>query len=1045
MAKFKVTSPDGQSYEVNAPEGATEEEAINYAQQQFAPESFALPSNESMPGAYEGWESDARGYGARVGTSDVGYLANIAKTKMPKLLGGTRYDTSKFTERTVDGIEGYSTPFGFLSKDLVEKTNKRYDEFQALGSEEERRNYLTQQNITDAEALYPNLTPEMKQSGQALTGEVVGSIMSPTTLIAGPAALLGKGDKLWKAATKFGVLSGLWGGEYSALKQKAETGEIDAGQTAKDAAIGALAGGTLRGGAPLVYKGLKAGTDKTGEAVSKLVLKDKINVSAVEAMDQINVEAAKIIRNNGARDYLDKPGVLTKNGTVDWNVLNNFIKQDVAKKAGRTVDELKVIEKEAGMKFKVPRNESDAQEFISARTFDKYTNPEKNPFKMKLLQSISGAAVKTGRGVEKLITPSYELLKKYSPAIATKVQKMDFNILTKGNKFQQDTKVFIEQVANLDKANKNQLKKALSNGDFDQAKTILGNDVGFYNVRKTLEQLRADAAKAGIKIDKVEDYFPRYVKDHQRYLDRVNTKLRNQNSKQEISELSQIRDKLNRDIKKKYGRRATAEEQANEVNKYMQGQTKRKKSRVMMRINEELIDEYMDPIEALETYILNSINKTEKAKFFGNNARLSAGDGNQYIEDSIGALEESANLGARAPEVRQILRARLIDGEQGAGAMQTLKNISYMSFLSNPTAAATQLGDVGFSAAQNGFFRSTKNLMKQMGRQKFGDKLKYDIDEIGLGKNVSAEIGNTGKGMDKAVEKLFNLSGFTKVDRVGKNTSINSAYERAMDVLKLDAKGKLANPKQYQKFKNEWEGILGKDDFDSMVGALRNGRKTEDTKYYLFSELSKIQPISLSQMPVGYLTSKNGKIFYTLKSFALKQLDFARRKILNEIGRGEYKSAFKNTMVLSAALGGSQTFTDQIKKLTVGSPEEITVEDMPDEFVENLLKVVLLNKYSIDKLGKTKDAETFLKDLIAPPISPLFDVARDTLEYFDKPETYDEVMSSIRDPKVPFSRTRRLIPGVGRAYSEQTVDKPKRREKEFNEMMRQIRNPMGEE
>ena len=103
MAKFKVTSPDGQAYEVNAPEGATEQEAINYAQQQFAPESSDLPSNESMPGAYEGWESDARGYGARIGTSDVGYLANIAKTKMPETFGGTRYDISKFTKRTVDG------------------------------------------------------------------------------------------------------------------------------------------------------------------------------------------------------------------------------------------------------------------------------------------------------------------------------------------------------------------------------------------------------------------------------------------------------------------------------------------------------------------------------------------------------------------------------------------------------------------------------------------------------------------------------------------------------------------------------------------------------------------------------------------------------------------------------------------------------------------------------------------------------------------------------------------------------------------------------
>jgi hypothetical protein len=36
MAKYKITSPDGQTYEVNAPEGATEEDAIKYVQDNLA-------------------------------------------------------------------------------------------------------------------------------------------------------------------------------------------------------------------------------------------------------------------------------------------------------------------------------------------------------------------------------------------------------------------------------------------------------------------------------------------------------------------------------------------------------------------------------------------------------------------------------------------------------------------------------------------------------------------------------------------------------------------------------------------------------------------------------------------------------------------------------------------------------------------------------------------------------------------------------------------------------------------------------------------------
>ena len=37
MPKYRIKSPDGQTYEVNAPEGASEQEIIDFAQTQFDP------------------------------------------------------------------------------------------------------------------------------------------------------------------------------------------------------------------------------------------------------------------------------------------------------------------------------------------------------------------------------------------------------------------------------------------------------------------------------------------------------------------------------------------------------------------------------------------------------------------------------------------------------------------------------------------------------------------------------------------------------------------------------------------------------------------------------------------------------------------------------------------------------------------------------------------------------------------------------------------------------------------------------------------------
>lgn len=47
MAKFRITSPDGRTFDVNAPEGATQDDVMSYAQKQFS----APPTEQPKPGS----------------------------------------------------------------------------------------------------------------------------------------------------------------------------------------------------------------------------------------------------------------------------------------------------------------------------------------------------------------------------------------------------------------------------------------------------------------------------------------------------------------------------------------------------------------------------------------------------------------------------------------------------------------------------------------------------------------------------------------------------------------------------------------------------------------------------------------------------------------------------------------------------------------------------------------------------------------------------------------------------------------------------------
>ena len=115
----------------------------------------------------------------------------------------------------------------------------------------------------------------------------------------------------------------------------------------------------------------------------------------------------------------------------------------------------------------------------------------------------------------------------------------------------------------------------------------------------------------------------------------------------------------------------------------------------------------------------------------------------------------------------------------------------------------------------------------------------------------------------------FKWSGFRAVDRLGKETLINRAFTNHVKAIKTE--------KGLAEFRKKWTPSFG-DDMPDLIEALKKGdMESNDVKLLLWHELSDMQPVSLSEMPLKYLQNPNGRTFYMLKTFTLKQFDVMRR------------------------------------------------------------------------------------------------------------------------------------------------------------------------
>jgi hypothetical protein len=143
-----------------------------------------------------------------------------------------------------------------------------------------------------------------------------------------------------------------------------------------------------------------------------------------------------------------------------------------------------------------------------------------------------------------------------------------------------------------------------------------------------------------------------------------------------------------------------------------------------------------------------------------------------------------------------------------------------------------------------------------------------------------------------------------------KEGNLNAAFAKAKNLVK-DTRSKA-----YQDFAKEQAQYFGPET-KKLIDALKRGdANDQNVKLYLYEQLAKTQPISLSEMPEQYLKMQDGRVFYFLKSFGLKQLETTRRDILRKLAstnKDEVKEGMKQAIRLGVFFGGGVTTTNLTK------------------------------------------------------------------------------------------------------------------------------------
>ena len=705
-----------------------------------------------------------------------------------------------------------------------------------------------------------------------------------------------------------------YAGADAALYGMGDTGEVDP----LTVGIAAATGGTLSKGIQLYGKG-------------------KANRTLGALQNEMNIIAAQSDKINSG------PALLTQ-------AKKNLGLSDSA------VD--KAIANSKGKKLNLP-TKSSAIEALEASSAQEVVK--------------SGSKTALGKGLDYIIEPISEGIKRISPRTYGKLKQVERTLFEDSHNYATMVDPFLKKAFRTNALNKTQKDKlwlmmsnSKSQKDVDaitgflkgtgKKGTAMVKDWKLY--RRAMDDIYDQRVAAGnTDLPKITGYSPRKIVSNERWY-----------AGAKASERSAI-DRILKDTYKVDPKNATEATLQKAISKYLKSTGNRNiqqagssKARVRETLSAGQLKAYQQPWQATHRYIKESMEEVQRYKVFGTKNIDVDGDIDKTISNYIAKELKAGKIsGNDVDSLKEYLTARFINGpKQMNEHLRKSKDLGYMTLLGHPSNAIRQFGDLAAAAYTNGIRNSVKGAIATMSRGKM-----LTPKEMGLLDNVAEEFASD-TATKRGVDAVFKYSGFRSVDALGKGALVNSSIYKAGQQIK--------SPKGRIKFMNEWSSILGAEDAAKAADDFKAFNKgTIDTptplmKDVAFMKLSKIQPVTLSEMPRGYLNNPNGRMMYMLQSFAMKHVNVIRQDFFKEMRRGNVAKAIKDCAKLAAFYKSANMGADKVIDLILGRDTKLE-----DTFYANLYRSTgFLSKYDVDQMARGGDVYEWAAAIPVPPLDPVF-------------------------------------------------------------------------
>ncbi len=299
------------------------------------------------------------------------------------------------------------------------------------------------------------------------------------------------------------------------------------------------------------------------------------------------------------------------------------------------------------------------------------------------------------------------------------------------------------------------------------------------------------------------------------------------------------------------------------------------------------------------------------------------------------------------------------------------KTLTYITHLGSPFNAITQIEDLAVS-----FYRSPLGALPQAVRA-FVNKSEITPADIGI-TTIAEEL--SGRGMlKKSLTEILRITGFEKIDRVGKQTFINTVISKMRKQAQRPTKS----------FRDRLSRAFGAE-HQQVIKDLKSGKMTENIKYLAFNQLLDVQPLALTEMPEAYNRSGNLRILYTLKTFMIRQFDFIRGEALADMRHKDtFMRGFGRLVWLTFALSLFGAGTDAIKDFIRGRKF-----DIQDSVADNILRRFFFSKYQISTAKRDGILRSYLEGFL-PPTALLDRMVRDMIKVWDDPTKANQSLRSL--------------------------------------------------